>query len=109
MAGRRSSRFLLAVIDAGGTLPPALGLAAELVRRGHAVEVLGDPTAEASARAAGCGFTPWRTAPRLDSVAEQTAMIAEMESGNGLRQLAYARDRIIVGPAMQYADDVVAA
>jgi MGT family glycosyltransferase len=109
MAGRRPGRFLLAVIDAGGTLPPALGLAAELVRRGHAVEVLGDPTAETSARAAGCGFTPWRTAPHLDSIDEQTALIADMESGNGYRQFAVARDRFLVGPAAQYADDVVAA
>src|SRR3954466_5219919 len=107
MAGRRSSRFLLAVIDAGGTLPPAPGLAAELVRRGHAVEVLSDPIAEASARAAGCGFTPWRTAPRVESIAEQTGLIAEMESGNGFHQFTVARDRIMVGPAATYADDVV--
>ena len=33
-AGRRPARFLLAIIDAGGTVPPALSLAAELVHRG---------------------------------------------------------------------------
>jgi MGT family glycosyltransferase len=100
-------RFLMAVIDGGGTLPPAMSLARELVRRGSAVEVLGDPTAEKSARAAGCGFVPWPTAPRIDSIAEQTALIAEMESGSPLRQLAAARDRILVGPAARYADDVI--
>jgi UDP:flavonoid glycosyltransferase YjiC (YdhE family) len=73
------------------------------------VEVLGDPTAEGSARAAGCGFTPWRTAPRLDSVEAQTALIAEMESGSGFHQYVVARDRVVVGPAERYADDVVAA
>ena len=98
----------MAVIDGGGTLPPAMSLARELVGRGHAVEVLGDPTAEGSARAAGCGFTPWPTAPRIDTIADQTALIAEVESGNGLRQLSAARDRILVGPAARYADDVVA-
>ncbi|WP_448625688.1 nucleotide disphospho-sugar-binding domain-containing protein [Geodermatophilus sp. URMC 64] len=106
---RPRGRFLLAVIDAGGTLPPALGLAAELVRRGHSVEVLGDPITERSARAAGCGFRPWRTAPHIDSIAEQTALIAEMESGNGLHQLRAARDHFIVGPAAGFAADVVAA
>jgi MGT family glycosyltransferase len=109
MSEPRTGRFLLASIDVGGTQPPALGLAAELVRRGHTVEVLSDPIAEASARAAGCGFTPWRTAPRVDSIAEQTALITEMESGNGFHQFAVARDRIMVGPAARYADDVVAA
>ncbi len=42
MPDRRSGRFLMAVIDGGGTLPPAMGLAAELVRRGHSVEVIAD-------------------------------------------------------------------
>src|SRR5215210_5490151 len=109
MADRRSGRFLIAVIDGGGTLPPALGLAAELVRRGHSVEVLGDPTAERSARSAGCSFRPWQTAPRVDSIADQTAVIAEMESGGPARQFAAARDRFLVGPAAAYADDVAAA
>ena len=45
----RGGRFLLALIDAGGTVPPALGLAADLIRRGHQVQVLADPTIEASA------------------------------------------------------------
>jgi MGT family glycosyltransferase len=107
MARRRPGRFLLAAIDGGGTLPPALGLAGELVRRGHSVEVLGDPTVEKSARAAGCGFTAWPTAPRIDTIADQTALIQELESGTPLRQLAAARDRILVGPAAQFADDVV--
>ena len=86
----------MAVIDAGGTLPPALGLAAELVRRGHSVEVLADPTAERSARSAGCRFSSWQTAPRVDSIADQTALIAELESGSPMRQFAAARDRFLV-------------
>ncbi len=109
MPERRSGRFLMAVIDGGGTLPPALGLARELVRRGHSVEVIADPTAEASARSAGCGFGPWQTAPRVDSIADQTALIAELEHGNAARQFAAARDRILIGPAAAYADDVAAA
>ena len=83
----RQARFLLAMIDAGGTVPPALGLAADLIRRGHQVQVLADPTIEASARSAGCGFTPWRDAPHLNSRAEQTAVIAAMEGRNPVRAL----------------------
>jgi MGT family glycosyltransferase len=105
---RPRGRFLLAALDAGGTLPPALGVAAELVRRGHSVLVLGDPVSEGSARAADCDFRPWQQAPHIDSIDEQTALIAEMEAGNGLHQLRVARDRVIVGPAAGYAADVVA-
>src|SRR3954451_10214931 len=106
---RPRGRLLMAVIDGGGTLPPAMGVAAELVRRGHAVSVLADPTVEPSATAAGCDFTAWRTAPRIDSVAEQTAMVIELERGSPLRQFAAIRDRLLVGGAPGYAADVVAA
>src|SRR5215210_264601 len=106
MADRRSGRFLMAVIDGGGTLPPALGLAAELVRRGHSVDVLADPTAERSARSAGCGFSAWQTAPHFDTIADQTALIARIESGGPARQFAAVRDRLLVGPAAAFADDL---
>src|SRR3954447_11611449 len=97
LPGRPRGRLLMAVIDGGGTLPPAMGVAAELVRRGHAVSVLADPTVEPSALAAGCQFTPFRAAPHVDSVAEQTEMVIEFERGNPLRQFAAIRDRLIVG------------
>ena len=75
--GKVTGRILLAMIDGGGTVPPALGLAAGLVRRGHEVRVLADPTVAAAARPAGCAFTSWRTAPHFDSLAEQTTLIPQ--------------------------------
>jgi MGT family glycosyltransferase len=109
LTSRPRGRFLMAVIDGGGTLPPALGVAAELVRRGHTVSVLADPTVEKSALAAGCDFTPFRAAPHVDSVAEQTAMVIEFERGSPLRQFAAIRDRLIVGGAPGFAADVLRA
>jgi MGT family glycosyltransferase len=105
---RPRGRFLLAAIDAGGTLPPALGVATELVRRGHSVVVLADPITEAAAQAAGCDFRPWQQAPHIDSIEEQTALIADMERGNGLHQLRAAAKHFLVGPAAGFAADVVA-
>jgi MGT family glycosyltransferase len=105
----RGGRFLLAIIDGGGTVPPALGLAAELVRRGHAVTVLADPTVAPSARAAGCGFTPWRGGPHFASLAEQTTLIAAIEGGNPVRAFRIARDRLICGGAPGFAADVIGA
>jgi MGT family glycosyltransferase len=106
-SGRPPARFLLAVIDAGGTVPPALSLAAELVRRGHHVRVLADPTIERSARSAGCAFSPWREAPHFNSRSEQTAMIAALEGGNPFR--AFLAARAFTGRAMtdRYARDVI--
>jgi MGT family glycosyltransferase len=105
----RPGSFLMAIIDGGGTVPPAMGLARELVHRGHVVTVLADPTIAASAAAAGCEFVPWRTAPHVDSVAEQTAMVVEFERGSPMHQFAAIRDRLIVGGASGYAADVLEA
>jgi len=103
----KKGRFLLATIDGGGTLPPEMGLAAELVRRGHSVHVLADPTVQDSAVTAGCGFTPWPTAPSVTTDEEQTAMVKMMEQGPPWRQFAAVRDLMLAGPAGRFADDVV--
>jgi UDP:flavonoid glycosyltransferase YjiC (YdhE family) len=103
-----AGRFLLATIDGGGTLPPEMGLTAELIRRGHSVHVLADPTVRDSALVAGCGFTPWPTAPSVGSDAEQTAMVKRMEQGAPWRRFAAVRDLMLAGPAGRFADDVVA-
>ncbi|MHA7277646.1 glycosyltransferase [Arthrobacter sp. Hz1] len=107
--GQGGARFLLAVIDGGGTVPPAIGLAAELVRRGHEVHVLADPTIEASARSAGCAFSPWRDAPHVNSRHEQTALIAALEGRNPVRAFRAAKD-FAAGKEMtrRFANDVVA-
>ncbi|WP_442293356.1 glycosyltransferase [Terrabacter sp. 2RAF25] len=102
-------RFLMVAIDAGGTLPPMMGVAAELVRRGHDVLVLADPTAEDVARAAGCDYVPWQTAPQITSVDDQTRMITEFETGSPLRRLRRIRERVLVGPAGFFARDVIDA
>jgi hypothetical protein len=106
--GIHAGRFLLATIDGGGTIPPELGLAARLVRRGHRVRVLADPTVQRAAEAAGCGFTSWRAAPHFTTVAEQTALIRDLERRGMPGQFAFVRDRIICGPARLFAADVVA-
>ena len=105
----RHARFLLAAIDGGGTVPPALGVAADLIRRGHHVRVLADPTVEASARAAGCEFTPWTRAPHFDTLADQTAVSRAAEHGSPRQRLRVVR-RFGGGDATRgYADDVLAA
>jgi UDP:flavonoid glycosyltransferase YjiC (YdhE family) len=97
----------VAVSDSGGTVLPAVSLAAELVRRGHHVRVLADPTVETSAKKAGCDFSPWREAPHFDSRSEQAALIAASEGGNSYR--AFRAVKEYAGKAMtgRFANDVV--
>ncbi|OKI81630.1 glycosyltransferase [Micromonospora sp. CB01531] len=48
--------------DGGGNVPPALGIAAELQRRGHTVRMLGHPRQRQAVEAAGLRFEPYRHA-----------------------------------------------
>ncbi len=50
------STVLLVTVDLGGNIPPAIGIAAELARRGHRVVVHADEPVRARAAAAGCDF-----------------------------------------------------
>lgn len=51
--------FVLALHDAGGTVPPMIAIAEVLTARGHDVTVLGQPCIEGRARAVGCRFRPF--------------------------------------------------
>jgi MGT family glycosyltransferase len=99
--------FLVALIDAGGTVPPALGLAAELIRRGHRVHVLSDPLVESAAQSAGCTFSPWREAPHFNSREQQTALIAAIEGRNPYRAFRAAKDYAGKEMTSRFAQDLV--
>ena len=53
------NHFLFVMLEGGGTVPPQLGLARQLIQRGHTIQVLGDPSIAEDAQAAGCTFTPY--------------------------------------------------
>lgn len=105
MAG---NRYLLVTWDGGGVLPPELGVARRLIARGHSVRVLADPTAAAEALAAGCGFTPWTTAPHITVRGEQGAIIRDWESANPVRMLHDYMDSFLAGPTPRWLADIEA-
>ncbi|MDQ0757273.1 glycosyltransferase [Arthrobacter sp. B3I4] len=59
------SDFLFATLDAGGNLPPALGIGRELLRQGHRVRFLGHAQQAAAVESAGAEFIPYRHAAPL--------------------------------------------
>jgi UDP:flavonoid glycosyltransferase YjiC (YdhE family) len=71
------SNFLFATLDAGGNLPPALGIARELVRLGHRVRFLGHPQQAAAIGASGAEFHPYRHSPRM-ALAEQMPTLRQV-------------------------------
>ena len=100
------SRFLLATWDGGGTIPPELGLAAELVARGHEVVVLSDDTVEQEAAEAGATFTPWQRAPQARARDAERALIRDWEVKNPLEQVRQVGDLLFFGPASLHAADL---
>ncbi len=66
------STILFVTWDGGGNVPPALGIAAELRRRGHDVRVMGHPTQQSVVGASGLGFRPFSTAREFDSRADNS-------------------------------------
>lgn len=61
------STILFVTWDGGGNVPPALGMAAELQRRGHEVRVMGHQTQRSAVEGSGLGFLPFSTAHAYDS------------------------------------------
>jgi MGT family glycosyltransferase len=99
-----SARFLLAMWEGGGTVPPMLGVARRLIGRGHRVRVLGDPTIREEAEQAGCAFTSWRRAPHRTDLRPESDLLRDWEAPNPVAMLRRYRDSFLIA---QEPPDVV--
>lgn len=102
------TRYLLATWEGGGNVPPELGLARELLARGHSVRVVADPAVEPAARAAGCEFSSWRTAPMRHTLARDEDIVRDWDAENVMKAFVQTLDRIVCGPAARFAADTLA-
>ena len=88
---------LFVTVDAGGNLPPALGIAREIVRRGGTARFLGHEPQRAAIEGAGFRFAPVREGLAYDSAAPRSTL-------TGLRDLtAVFADRGIGADAVRMA------
>ena len=62
-----TKRFLFVMVEGGGNVSSQMGIARRLAARGHEVRVLADAAIEPEARAAGCSFAPFASAPAIRS------------------------------------------
>jgi MGT family glycosyltransferase len=100
-------RFLFVLWEGGGNVAPQLGLARGLVERGHDVRVLTEDCLSGDVAAAGARFEPFATAPNRASRSED--LIRDWEARTPLGAFARGRDRVMMGPAADYARDTSAA
>ncbi|MEU9021270.1 glycosyltransferase [Actinomadura sp. NPDC048394] len=100
--------FLFATWAGGGAVPPVLSVARALRERGHGVRVLADRSLHEEVAAAGAEPVAWTTAPQGDPSDPAKDVIKDFEARTPLGALARLRDRIVCGPAADYARDTLA-
>jgi UDP:flavonoid glycosyltransferase YjiC (YdhE family) len=101
------TRFLLCTWEGGGVIPPELGLAKRLIARGHQVRVLACPAVEEAAKAAGCEFSPWVTAPKKHSLSPDEDVLRDWEFKSLFKLFEHALDVFVCGPAGKFAADTL--
>jgi UDP:flavonoid glycosyltransferase YjiC (YdhE family) len=96
-SGHVPRTYLFALTDAGGTVPPEVGVVRRLVDRGHRVTVLADASMADEVQATGAAVVPWSVTPA-----------AEFRDWELRTPTALARgmsDRMLSGPAPGHAVD----
>ena len=99
--------YLLTTWDGGGNVPPEPSVAKKLVRRGHTVRVLADPTMETEVRAAGCEFSPWTTAPHRTTRDKSGDVIRDYELKNPMKMIDAFLREFLAGPAARWVGDTL--
>jgi UDP:flavonoid glycosyltransferase YjiC (YdhE family) len=98
------SRYLFTMTDAGGNVPPELGVARGLAERGHDITILGDPTIADEAAAIGVRFETWQDARQRVSRRREDDLIRDYELRTPAQQVGLMRE-ILFGWAPGYATD----
>lgn len=100
--------FLFATWEGGGSVTPALSVVAKLVARGHRVRVMSDLCNRPEAVAAGATFIPWTQAPSRPDRGRATEILRDWDVAEPIDGLGRLLDQIMTGPALAYAEDVMA-
>lgn len=104
----RRKSFLFATLDGGGSVPPVLAAVSKLLRQGHRVRVMSDPTIRSQVDAIGAEFVSWIHAPHRIDRLRKNERLRDWEAAtpqDGVRQVI---DLFMCGPALLYAQDLIA-
>lgn len=99
--------FLFTTWEGGGNVSPALTVARKLVERGHRVRFMSDLVNRADAKAAGTEFRPWTRAPSRPDRTRESCPVRDWEATNPTDGIGRLIDKIMLGPALYYAQDVI--
>ena len=103
------ARFLITTWEGGGHVQPLLMVARELIDRGHQVLALSDICNADDAAAWTVPFQAWTTAPSQTGKRREDDRLKDYEAESPLDVIQRLIDRVMVGPALLYARDTLAA
>lgn len=104
---RNAFEVLFTMWEGGGNVAPTLQVARRLVEHGHHVRWLADSSMADEVTRVGATFLPWTDAPNRPDRSRASDFLRDFEGGAGPGQFALLRDRLMTGPALRYARDVV--
>jgi len=99
-------RYVFAVVDGGGNVPPELSAARRLVERGHAVTVLAEDSIACDVRATGATLRRWARAPNRPDRTPDHDPVRDWECTYPWQLVDRLVATLLVGPAPAYAQDV---
>ncbi len=100
-------RILFTTWEAGGHVPAALLVAAELQRRGEAVLFVSDEATRPAAVQAGLRFEPWRTAPNRAIASAADDPLNDWRAATPIGVVKRVCDAVMCRPALAYARDTL--
>lgn len=101
-------RVLQVLWDGGGNVAMQLGISRALVSRGHRVRILASSSLREGVEACAAEFVPFQRAPDICMGARGADPVSDWEARTPLGSIARYRDRLIFGPALEFARDVLA-
>ncbi|WP_375785168.1 nucleotide disphospho-sugar-binding domain-containing protein [Bradyrhizobium sp. Pha-3] len=102
-------RILAACWEGGGNVPPTLAAVRALAGRGHDVRLIADDTMRVEAIEAGARFLPWKRAPNRPDRSPESCFVRDWETTDPLAGFQRGCERVFVGPAQSYAEDILEA
>lgn len=99
-------RILMVMFEGGGNVPPQLGIARELLSRGHRVRILGDRALAEDVAKIGAEFSGWRTAPHQHFRSKES-LVRDWEAKSPIGALKKISTAMMFGPAPAYARDTL--
>jgi MGT family glycosyltransferase len=99
-------RYLFALVDGGGNVPPELNAARRLLGRGHTVTVLAEDSVAFDVRSSGAVLRRWERAPNRPDRKPANDPSRDWECKYPWQLVDRLMQTLMIGPAERYVDDV---